>query len=107
MFHYKYPLFCIEWIDSLGVSSNGYTGSREWVKLQEERMAEHHISLLNAFASGDANEWFKHFDICCMANRWNETTSELTLPNLLEGEALTIRLELSEEQQRHYAEVKK
>ena len=70
-------------------------------------MAHHHISLPKALASGDVNEWFKHCDICCKANGWNETTSALKLPTLLEGEALAIWLELSEEQQGDYAAAKK
>ena len=49
-------------------------------------MAEHHISPPKPFASGDANEWFEHFDICYKANGWNEATSALKLPTLLEGE---------------------
>ena len=79
-------------------SSGGYTGNRERFELQEERIAEHHISLPKAFASGDANDWFKHFDTCCKENGGNETTSALKLPTLLEGEVLAIRLELSNEQ---------
>lgn len=70
-------------------------------------MAQHHISLPKAFASGDVNEWFKRYDICCKANGWNEATSALKLPTLLEGEALAIWLELSEEQQGEYAAAKK
>ena len=48
--------------------------------------------------SGDVNEWFKRFEICCKANGWTNATSALKLPTLLEGEALAIWLELSEEQ---------
>lgn len=70
-------------------------------------MAERHISLPKPFASGDANEWFKRFDICCKANGWTDTTPALKLPTLLEGEALAIWLELSEEQQGDYAAAKK
>ena len=70
-------------------------------------MAERHVSVPKPFASGDVNEWFKRFDICCKANKWTEATSALKLPTLLEGEALAVWLELSEEQQGDYATAKK
>ena len=69
MFPCKYPLLCIDQ-QICWSSSNGYTGSRERLD-SHERMAECHVSLPKAFASGDANEWFKCFDICCKANGWN------------------------------------
>ena len=69
-------------------------------------MAERHISLPKLFASGDANEGFKRFDICCKANRRAETTSAIKLPTLLEGKAIAIWLELNEEQQGDYAAAK-
>ena len=79
------------------VSANScYTGSRE-----------RHVSLPKPYANRDVNEWFKRFDICCKANGWNAATSALKLPTLLEGEALTVWLELSEEQQGDYAATKK
>ena len=69
-------------------------------------MTEHHISIPKLFASGDANEWFSRYDICCKANGWNDATKALKVPTLLEGEALTVRLELSEVQQGCYATAK-
>ena len=71
------------------------------------RMAERHVSLPKPCANGDVNEWFKRFDICCKANGWNAATSALKLLTLLEGEALAVWLELSEEQQGDYAAAKK
>ena len=70
-------------------------------------MAERHISVPKLFASGDVNEWFKRYEICCKANGWNDATKALKLPTLLEGEALAVWLELSEEQQQSYATAKK
>ena len=70
-------------------------------------MAERHISLPKPFASGDVNEWFKRYEICCKVNRWNDATKALKLPTLLEGEALAVWLELSEEQKQWYATAKK
>ena len=58
------------------------------------------------FASGDADEWFKKFDLCCKANKWDAAAQALKLPTLLEGEALAIWLELSEDEQATYATAK-
>ena len=62
-------------------------------------MAERHISVPKPFASGDAKEWFQQFGICSRANGWSDATKALKLPTLLEGEALAIWMELSEEEQ--------
>ena len=70
-------------------------------------MAERHISLPKPFSSGDANEWFQRFEICSKANGWDNAKKALKLPTLLEGEALAVWLELSEEQQETYATAKK
>ena len=58
----------------------------------------HHITLPKPFALGDISEWCQRFEICCKANNWNNATMALKLPMLLEGEALTVWLELSEEE---------
>ena len=68
---------------------------------------QRHISLPKPFNSGDANEWFKRFEICCKANGWDDAKKSLKLPTLLEGEALDVWLELTEEQQETYATAKK
>ena len=60
-------------------------------------MTERHISLPKPFTTGDAHEWFQRIEICCRANGWNQAAHVLKLPTLLEGEALAIWLELSEE----------
>ena len=71
-------------------------------------MAEqHHVSITKPFASGDAEEWFKHFEICCMANMWDNKVKALKLPTLLEGEALATWMELSTEEQGDYNAAKK
>ena len=67
-------------------------------------MAERHVSIPKSIANGDMNEWFKRYEICCKAN---EATIALKLPTLLEGKALNVWLELSEEQQQSYATAKK
>ena len=69
-------------------------------------MVDRHVSLPKPFASGDVHEWFQRFEICCKANGWNDATKVLKLPTLLEGEALAVWLELSEEQQGNYATAK-
>ena len=66
-----------------------------------------HISLPKTFASGDASEWFKRFEICCTANEWNAATKASKLSTLLEGETLAIWLEFSDDDQKDYKEAKK
>ena len=58
-----------------------------------------HISIPKPFASGDASEWFKLFEICSKGNQWNDATKAVKLLMLLEGEPLAILLGLSEEEQ--------
>ena len=69
-------------------------------------MAERHISLPKPFASGDVQEWFQRYEICCKTNGWDAAAQALKLPTLLEGEALAIWLELTEEQQTEYETAK-
>ena len=61
-----------------------------------------HISIPKSFCDGYAREWFQGFEICCAANQWNDEAKARKLPTLLEGEALAIWLELSEEQKADY-----
>jgi len=56
------------------------------------------ISILKTFCEEDVHEWFQRLEIYCSANKWNNETKALKLPNLLEGEALAVWLELLEEQ---------
>ena len=78
------------------VAENGFTKMKS------------HFSIPKSFASGDASKWFKRFDICSAANKWNEETKVAKLPTLLEGrEALATWLELSENEQKDYNADKK
>ena len=76
-----------------------YSGSRE--------MASKHVSLLSAFSEGDLTEWFKRFDICSAANDWDDAMQAKKMPTFLEGEALAVWLDLSEDDQENYSEAKK
>ena len=76
-----------------------YSGSRE--------MASKHVSLPSAFSEGDPTEWFKRFEICSTANDWDDAMQAKKMPTLLEGEALAIWLDLSEDDQKNYSEAKK
>ena len=66
-----------------------------------------HISLPKPFAPGDVSEWCQRFEICSKANEWNNATMALKLPTLLEGEALAVWLELTDEQKKDYKAAKK
>ena len=66
-----------------------------------------HVSVPKPFASGDAEEWFKRYEICCTANGWDDQMKARKLPTVLEGEALAVWLELQETQQENYAAAKK
>jgi len=71
-------------------------------------MAEQcHISVPKPFSSGDVSEWLRRFEICSKANKWNEETQALKLPTLLEGEALAVWLELSEDEQSSMETIKR
>ena len=65
-----------------------------------------HISIPKSFSEGNAREWFQRFDICCQANGWSDEVKALKLPTLLEGEALAVWLELSQEEQKDIARAK-
>ena len=66
-------------------------------------MAWKHVSLPHVFSDGDPVEWFKRYDICCKANGWDDDARVAKLPTLLEGEALAIWSELSEQDQSAYS----
>ena len=70
-------------------------------------MATSHVSLPKPFSTGDAVEWFQRYEICSRANSWDDDKKALKLPTLLEGEALAIWLELTEEEQKDYNVTKK
>lgn len=65
-----------------------------------------HVSLPKTFDSGKASEWFQRFEICCRANGWDNDKMALKLPTLLEGEALAVWLELTEDEQKDYSVTK-
>ena len=65
-------------------------------------MAERHISLPKPYAGGNISEWLQRFEICCDSNTWTNDIKARKLPTLLEGEALLIWLELSEDEKKDY-----
>lgn len=65
-----------------------------------------HFSVPKQFTTGDAVEWFRRFELCSIANGWDEKTKTAKLPTLLEGEALATWLELDEDVQKEYVKVK-
>ena len=62
-----------------------------------------HISVPQPFESGNIVEWVHCFNICAKANGWTNDTKAVKLPTLLEGEALAVWLDLTEEQQGDYS----
>ena len=65
-----------------------------------------HISLPKPLVDGDPTDWFVKYEICSVANEWGDEVKAKKLPTLLEGEALAVWLELSEEQRGTYATAK-
>ena len=51
-------------------------------------------------------EWLQGFEICSKASKWDNASQALKLPTFLEGEALAVWLELTEEEQADYSTVK-
>ena len=80
------------------VAENGLTLTQR----RQNGRATSRISIPKPFASGDAGECFKRFEICCKANVWDEKAKVLKLTTLLEGEALATWMELSEDEQGDY-----
>ena len=70
-------------------------------------MVVHHVTVPKPFTKGVAAEWFRHFNICYWANEWEERIKARKLHTLLEGEALALWVDLSEDEQCDYSKVKK
>ena len=77
----------LQWYQKIGVTARGW---------QNVTLAS------KPFASGDAHDWFKRFNICCRANAWDAATKALKLPTLLEGEVPVIWSDIEEEQDSNY-----
>ena len=68
--------------------------------------AEKHISVPKSFSGGDEKEWLQRFEICCESNAWTEAIKLRKLPTLLEGEALAVWLEMSDDEKDTYGAAK-
>ena len=55
------------------------------------------------FESGNIIEWLSCFEICAKANGWDTAVKAVKLLTLLEGEALAVWLDLTEEEQADYS----
>ena len=62
-----------------------------------------HISVPRPFESGNITEWLSRFEICAKANGWDAAVKAVKLPTLLEGEALAVWLDFTEEEQGDYS----
>ena len=69
--------------------------------------APSHCSVPKPFSSEDAAEWLQRFELCSAANGWQEETTAVKLPTLLEGEALAVWLDLNEDERKTYDVAKK
>ena len=69
-------------------------------------MADRYISVPRVFSGGDIAEWLQRYEICSRANSWNDETKARKLPTLLEGEALALWLDMSEDEQAQYSAMK-
>ena len=69
-------------------------------------MTHKYISLPQTLSSGDPTEWFGRYELCCKVNSWDNDMMALKLPTLLEGEALAVWMDLSEDQQKSYNDSK-
>ena len=78
------------------VAEDDFTGG---IRTSERQI---HVSVPKPFPTGDVSEWFTRYEICSIANGWNDEQKALKLPILLEGEALALWLELAEEEQKDY-----
>ncbi|KAL5516994.1 hypothetical protein EMCRGX_G002458 [Ephydatia muelleri] len=56
-------------------------------------MIDRHISVPGRFTGGDFSEWIQRFEICSMANEWDEDAMARKLPTLLEKEALRLLID--------------
>ena len=111
--HFMYPYLCTTACTQFSCCtiSKSLQLGRGWllsklILMTSRKSSNGHISLPKPFASGDVVEWFNKYDICCKANKWNDETKAIKLPTLLEGEALAVWMELSEEQQSDYKQAK-
>ena len=70
-------------------------------------MVEKHVALPRSFSGGRGfDEWIQKFEICAVANDWDEAKQAKKIPTLLEGEALMTYLELSDGDKNNYGRIK-
>jgi len=69
-------------------------------------MAATHVSIPKSFSGGDACEWFQKFKIYSTVNGWYGEKKVKKLPTLLEGEALAVWMELTDEEKSDYSATK-
>eukprot|EP00731_Ephydatia_muelleri_P002325 Em0001g2325a len=70
-------------------------------------MIDRHISVPGRFTGGDFSEWIQRFEICSMANEWDEDAMARKLPTLLEKEALVCCLDIPAETKMIFKDVKR
>ena len=78
-----------------------YIGAETW-----DDMAGLGIALPEPLHGEDAKSWFKHFEVCAAANKWNDTKKLLRTPTLLKGQAWAVFESLSEAETDTYEHLK-
>ena len=58
------------------------------------------------FESGDISSWLRQFEVCAIANSWNDEKKLKILPAFLRGQAATHYFALSDDQKETYANLK-
>ena len=61
---------------------------------------------VDKFEGGDVDEFIKHFEICALANCWNEEKNALMIAICLKGEALEVDKTVGTEGRNNYLTVK-
>ena len=102
----KWSLDRIKFLQSpLRANHSYYTGSRGWF-LKTHKYGRIIHQCPKTLHHGDTDECFKHFEICSKANKREDAAKALKPQTLLEGEVVTIWLELSKEVQGRYEDTK-
>ena len=75
-----------------------YIGSREWFV----RLVMANIVQADKFDGGDIDDYLEHFEICALANGWDQERKALIVATCLKGEALEVFKTVDSEERKDY-----